>query len=315
MANQSLKDIKVGVLMGGVSSERDISLISGHEAALALKRKGIDVCEIDITTRDKESIKVLLGSHSIDVAFIALHGEFGEDGQIQAILDDLNIPYTGSDPYSSRLAMDKIASKFKFLSINIPTPGFFVLEKNEFDETIKLPKVIKPYYSGSSLGISIVKDKDELKAGIKNALDVNDRILVEDYIEGRELTVGILGEQALGVVEIVPKRQYYDFRAKYEDDQTSFKAPADLEDFIREKVISTALSAHRVLGCRHFSRVDIRLSRDGTPFVLEVNSIPGLTKHSLLPLSAKVKGIAFDGLIIKMVQLAIPSIRKEQQKI
>jgi len=301
-----LDRVTVGVLKGGISKEREISLLSGKEAALALTRKGIPLVEIDIVTSQEDIVKDLILKSNIDVAFIALHGVFGEDGEIQRILDGLGIPYTGSGPQASRLAMDKIATKETFRVAGIPTANFFVLDaKGSIPKRMRFPKVIKPHYSGSSIGVSIVTNRQKFKEGLRRSFKISNKVIVEDYIEGRELTVGILDDRPLSVVEIIPKKGHYDFKTKYTDGLAEFHAPAQLSEPIYKRVMQTALKAHLSLGCRHFSRADIRLSKSGVPFILEINTIPGLTSHSLLPLSAKVCGIDFDSLIVRMVMLAL----------
>jgi len=307
--NEALKDIKVGVLGGGVSSEREISLLSANEAYKALRKNNIETVFIDITISEKEKVKEMILSSNIDLAFIALHGEFGEDGKIQEILEELDVPYTGSGSRASYLAMDKIASKEIFIKESIPTAGFSVYEPNQPIESLaanlKYPAVVKPFFAGSSVGVFIVRNTRELKTAIAKALALQPKVLIEDYIEGREFTVGIFEDKALAVVEIVLKSGYFDFTTKYSDGLAQFIAPAKLDKIIYKKIQDTALAAHCALGCKHFSRVDIRLGCDNIPFVLEVNSIPGLTTHSLLPLSAKCCGIDFDELIIRMTQLAL----------
>lgn len=317
MSNINLNGIRVGVLGGGVSSEREISLISARQAFELLQCNKVESVFIDIYTSDKKKVKELLVSQNIDLAFIALHGEFGEDGKIQAILEELRIPYTGSRCLASYLAMDKIASKTIFLNVGIPTADFLIYWHRpgagfiDFEalsalrKKIKYPTVAKPYFSGSSLGVSIVREERELPEALRKALSLQNKVILEDYIEGRELTVGILDDRPLSVVEIIPKEGYYDFTAKYRDNLTQFIAPAKLENGIYRRIQEAALEAHRALGCRYFSRVDIRLRNNNEIFVLEVNSIPGLTPHSLLPLSAGSAGISFDKLILTMVQLAL----------
>ncbi len=308
-------DLKVGVLGGGISTERDISLISSHQAHKALVEKGLNAVFIDILTKGKEKVKEFIRSSNINLAFIALHGEFGEDGQIQAILEELGIAYTGSGPKASALAMNKAYSKRIFKAKGIPTPNFAVLSKEEdIPRYLRYPLVVKPYSSGSSIGVSIVKDQDNLKPALDLAFSHSNGAILEDYIEGRELTVGILGDDPLAVVEIIPKKGYFDFDAKYSHGTSDFIAPAQLDSEVEREVRSVGLAAHRVLGCRHFSRADIRLAKDNLPFVLEVNSIPGLTLNSLLPLSAKLCGIDFNELIFKMVELALYG-KKETQKV
>ncbi|MFA5008650.1 MAG: D-alanine--D-alanine ligase [Candidatus Omnitrophota bacterium] len=305
----TLKDIKVGVLGGGVSSERAISLLSANEAYKALRRNNIETVFIDIATPQKEKVKEIILLSNIDLAFIALHGEFGEDGKIQEILEELDIPYTGSGSRASYLAMDKIASKEIFIKKAVPTAGFVVYESGCLAEDLfpklKYPAVVKPFFSGSSVGVFIVRNKAELETALKKAIALQPKIIIEDYIEGREFTVGIFEDTPLSVVEIVLKNGYFDFTTKYSDGLATFVAPACLDKAVYKKIQDTALAAHRALGCRHFSRVDIRLGCGCIPYVLEVNSIPGLTTHSLLPLSAKCCGINFDELIIRMAQLAL----------
>ena len=305
--SMEIGNIRIGVLGGGISTERDISLISSHQAHRALVEGGLNAVFVDVLTKKKKKIKELIQSLNINLAFIALHGEFGEDGQIQEILEELGIAYTGSGPKASALAMNKVHSKMIFKAKGIPTPNFVTFLKEEDSlRYLKYPLVVKPYSSGSSIGVSIVRDQDSLKSAIDLAFSYSNGAILEDYIEGRELTVGILEDNPLAVVEIIPKKGYFDFDAKYSHGASDFIAPAQLDNKVETKVRSVALAAHRVLGCRHFSRADIRLTKDNFPFVLEVNSIPGLTSHSLLPLSAKVSGINFNELIFKMVELALP---------
>jgi len=312
---EELKNYKIGVLKGGISEERKISLISGREVFLALKRKGLDAEEIEINTSDEHTIEEILLANNIEIAFIALHGEFGEDGQIQKILEGIDIPYTGSGPEASYLAMDKIASKRLFLENNVLTPDFYIIHKDKVASPLSFPKVIKPYYSGSSIGVFIVDDIKAWDKSINKAFEISDRLIIEEYIRGREITVGILDDKPLSVIEIVPKEGYFDFTTKYSDALAEFKAPAPLNKDTYKKVMEMAERAHRCLGCRHFSRVDIRLDNYNNPFVLEVNSIPGLTSHSLLPLSAKVCGIDFDNLIMRMLISALKNEKKAKQKV
>jgi len=304
-----LKDIKVGVLGGGISSEREISLLSATEAYKAFRQNNIDTVFIDITASQEEIVKQMISSSNIDLAFIALHGEFGEDGKIQEILEEMGIPYTGSGAAASYLAMDKIASKEIFITKKIPTAGFTIYEQSQsldgLDSNLKYPAVVKPFCAGSSVGVYIVRNKEELKNAVQKSILLQPKVIIEDYIEGREFTVGILENKPLAVVEILLKSGYFDFTTKYSDGLAQFIAPAKLDENIYKIIQETALAAHCALGCRHFSRVDIRLGCDNIPFVLEVNSIPGLTTHSLLPLSAKCCGIDFGELIIKMAQLAL----------
>jgi D-alanine-D-alanine ligase len=217
--------------------------------------------------------------------------------------------------------MDKIVSKEIFIKRNIPTASFIVYEKKEYTpqslahlaKTINFPIVVKPYFAGSSVGVFVVRKPGDFKEAVESAFAVQSKLILEDYIEGRELTVGILEETALSVVEIKPKNDYFDFKTKYSDGLAQFIAPADLGSMLYGEIQAIALAAHRALGCRFFSRVDIRLSTANIAYVLEVNSIPGLTSHSLLPLSAKCCGISFDDLILKMAHLALNE-KKQIQK-
>jgi len=312
---RDLKELRIGVLGGGVSTERDISLVSGRCAHKALVERGLNAVFIDVITRNQEKIKELIHSFNINLAFIALHGEFGEDGQIQEILEELGIGYTGSGPKASALAMNKAHSKRIFKAKRIPTPNFATfLNEEDIPGDLRYPLVVKPCSSGSSIGVSIVINQDNLKGALDLAFLHSNSVILEDYIEGRELTVGILGDNSLTVVEIISKKGYFDFDAKYSHGASDFIAPAQLDKRIEREVKSVSLAAHRALGCKHFSRVDMRLAKNNLPFVLEVNSIPGLTSHSLLPLSAKVSGIDFNELIFKMVELALYE-KKETQKV
>ena len=301
-----LKNIKIGVLGGGVSPEREISLISANQVYKALSARGLEAVFIDIQSSQRKELEELLVSKDLGVVFIALHGEFGEDGGIQQILQDLGIAYTGSDPEASSLAMNKPLAKERFKQSGISTPQFQVFSQNsKISLKLACPLVVKPYRSGSSLGVSIVREGQKLKPALDEAFNHQDIVLVEEYIEGRELTVGILDQQPLGIVEIIPKRGHYDFAAKYSDGLTEFIAPAKLLSATYQDIQNLSLSAHRALGCKHFSRVDLRLDNKRGAYVLEVNSIPGLTSHSLLPLSAKVCSIEFEELVLKMIELAL----------
>ena len=300
---------KIGVLMGGPSTEREISLKSGNAVYEALRRSGVETVAIDITTDSTEGNIRLIKSHKVDCAFLALHGRFGEDGQIQGILDSIKIPYTGSGAQASRLAMDKIASLGIFELNGLKVPRYSVLEKSSYrpdwktDNGLGFPLVIKPANHGSSIGLSIIDDSKDLNAAVDLALSFDSRAIIQEYIPGREVTVGILDEKVLPVIEIVPKKRFFDFEAKYKAGMTDYIVPAELEEVVAEKVQAVALSAHKLLGCFACSRVDIIL-KDNSPFVLEINTIPGFTSTSLLPMAAKKIGIEFEELCLKLVRLA-----------
>lgn len=302
---------KIGVLMGGPSSERDISLKSGKAVYDNLKDAEFDVVSIDILTDTvSENIK-LIKSHGIDCAFIALHGRFGEDGQVQELLEGLKIPYTGSGVKASRLAIDKIASRDIFEKNGLCVPNYKILKKHAYKPGLdlglsgfKYPLVVKPATNGSSIGLSIVDKKGGIKKAIDLAFDFDDRILIEEYILGREITVGILEEQALPVIEVVPKNRFFDFEAKYQAGMTEYIVPAMIDKKVAGASKKAALIAHRLLGCFGCSRVDIILDKNNVPYVLEINTIPGLTSTSLLPKAAKIIGIDFTQLCIKLLRLA-----------
>jgi len=300
-----LKDMKIGVIAGGVSSERDISLVSGKAVFEALRGAGYDAAWIVIESKD---CLAQLKQENIGIAFIALHGEFGEDGGIQTLLEQAGIPYTGSGPAASKLALDKVASRKGFTRHNLLVPECAVFESArvatvDFD----FPVVVKPCSQGSSIGLSIVEDGRHFEAAIREAFRYDTVVIVEKFIEGRELTVGILGEEALPIVEIVPKSKFYDYTAKYTKGLTDYLVPAQLPQEIGLRVQRDARLAHRALDCRGFSRVDIRLSRDNEVFILEVNTIPGLTETSLLPKAAAARGMRFQELCIGILQQALRS--------
>lgn len=308
---ENAKDFgRVGVLMGGPSSEREISLKSGKAVFDALKRSGLEVVSIDIRTdKVKENID-LIGGFKINCAFLALHGRFGEDGSIQEILEILQLPYTGSGVRASRLAMDKVASLSIFRDFRLNVPGHEVLDKSVFEKNRKFnnnlgwPLVIKPATHGSSIGLSIIENEERLGEALDLAFTFDDRAIIEEYISGRELTVGILEEKALPVIEIIPSRAFFDYVAKYQPGMTEYVVPAALKEALEKRVKEAALSAHKLLGCFGCSRVDIILDREDRPFILEVNTIPGFTSTSLLPKAAKSIGIEFDELCLKLIRLA-----------
>jgi len=306
-----IKDFgRVGVLMGGPSSEREISLKSGKAVLCALKDSGIDALGIDIITDNKEENIRLLRSYNLDCAFIALHGRFGEDGAVQEILEQADLPYTGSGVKASRLAMDKIGALRIFRAGKLYVPRSHFLERpaynknNDFKNDLGFPLVIKPANHGSSIGLSIIELEREIPAAIQLAFQFDERIVVEEYISGRELTVGVLDEKPLPVIEIVPKHKFFDFEAKYQAGLTDYIIPAPLKKEIAENVQQAALQAHKLLGCFGCSRTDIILSKDNLPFVLETNTIPGMTATSLLPKAAKILGIDFNQLCLKLLELA-----------
>lgn len=304
-----LKSLKIGVLYGGASSERKISLRSGRAVIRALKRTGFSARWID-PARVKEAKRAY---RKIDLAFIALHGRGGEDGVIQSFLEKMKIPYVGSDARSSRLAFDKILAKRVFLKNRIPTPAFKKVTASRW-KTIctrfKTPFFVKPPQEGSSIGIYEVRSFKESADKMKTTARVYGTFLIEEKIQGREFTVGILGSRALPVVELKPKHGFYDYHSKYTKGMTNYLVPAPISRRLTAKLQKIALTVHRALGLRDFSRVDFMVDEKERPYVLEANSIPGFTELSLLPKAARAAGISFEGLCSQLVQMALKRRRK-----
>ena len=292
---------RVGVLAGGPSSEREISLRSGKAVYDALLQEGIDAFFVDV----RDNIYDIIKSEHMDVAFLALHGKFGEDGTVQKILDSADIRYTGSGADASRIALDKIASKEIFIKNGIPTPEYVVAEKWRSFGASKFPLVVKPQFEGSSIGLTVVKEDRELEGALAKAFEYGSKALVEEYILGRELTVGILNDEPLPVIEIVPKEKIYDYKAKYSDPDTQYLVPAPISENQAALVQSLGLRSHKALGCRSFSRTDMMMDGSGNIFVLEVNTIPGMTERSLLPKAAGAVGVSFNQLCVKLVEDAL----------
>ena len=301
---------KVGVLMGGPSTEREVSLKSGKAVCDSFQKSGIQFVAIDITTDDVESNKRLIKSHGLDCVFLALHGRFGEDGQIQELLENLNIPYTGSGVLASKLAMDKVSSHRIFQAYNLNVPKYAVVEKSTYERhrlnpgDFSFPVVVKPATQGSSVGLTMVNTPDDLGRAIELGLSFDEKVLVEEFIKGREVTVRILDQKALPIVEILPKKGIFDYEAKYQPGMTDYIVPAQLGEKLTLNLQKKALTAHKILGCFGCSRVDIILREDNVPFILEVNTIPGFTKTSLLPKAALASGIDFSRLCNNLLRLA-----------
>jgi len=306
-----IKDFgRVGVLMGGSSSEREISLKSGKAVYTALVQAQIDAVAIDIVTEDLDENIALLRSYNLDCAFITLHGRFGEDGIIQGILERLNLPYTASGVKSSQLAMDKIGSLEIFSQAGLSVPRSQFLERTAYQKEkvfinqLGLPLVVKPANHGSSIGLSLVENLSQLPEAMELAFKFDQHIIIQEYISGRELTVGILDQTALPVIEIIPHNKFFDFAAKYQDTLTEYIIPAVLDQQKALEVQQAALQAHKSLGCYGCSRVDFILAKDGGAYILEINTIPGMTSSSLLPKAAKIVGVDFTRLCLKLLELA-----------
>ena len=288
----------VAVLKGGPSSEREVSLNSGRAVAAGLREAGYCVTEVDVTDR---AVEVPPGT---DAVFIALHGEFGEDGGVQSLLEKMGVPYTGSGPESSRRSFDKKLSKAAFIEGGIPTPRYQMLREGE-RRALDLPVVVKPPCQGSSIGISRVMCEAEWEPALREALRFGPEALVEEYIPGRELTVGIVDCEPLPVIEIVAPNGNYDYESKYTKGRTQYLVPAPLNETIADHCRGIAMRTFEVLGCQGFARVDFRLAADGKPYVLELNNIPGFTETSLLPKAAACAGISFSQLCARILRTAM----------
>jgi len=294
----------IGVLMGGTSEERDVSLRSGHAIAAALIRSGYSVKEIDIGDDPAHQIV----EASIDVAFIALHGRGGEDGIIQSILESQGIAYVGSGVEASLQSFDKERTKGCLIAAGIPLAHSVIvsaLVDHEAVAGLTFPVFVKPVNNGSSIGVVRVETPEELLLNKSKILATNNRYMIEEAVVGREMTVGILGEEALPIVELKPKTAFYDYEAKYTAGMTEYVVPAILDDETHDAVQLLALRVFNVLGCRDFARVDMIIDKQNGPVVLELNSIPGFTETSLLPKAAQCAGISFDQLCEKIVSFAI----------
>lgn len=307
------QSLKVVVLMGGPSEEHEISLRSGEGIAQALTRRGFHVERLILSRELSLDAVAGFATHALrrcaaDVAFIALHGAGGEDGTIQQVCETLGLAFTGSAVRASQLGMDKIASKRCFEQAGLQVPSWHVVHAgtpmdNELG-ALSYPLVVKPSSSGSSFGVSIIDDPAMLASAITLASRFSPSILLEEWIAGRELTVGVIGEQPLPVVEVKPRHAFFDYTAKYTPGQTDYLVPASLPPALTATVQAAGLAAHRALGCRHLSRTDVMLRADGVPFVLEVNTIPGFTPTSLLPKAAACIGISYDDLCERLVLMA-----------
>lgn len=292
---------RIVVLMGGLSAEREISLRTGNAVLRALQERGLDAVGLD-AGRDLPARLAELGA---DVAFIALHGRYGEDGTVQGLLELLQIPYTGSGVLASSMAMNKLVTKQVLLHHGVVTPGFAVFRAGEDREVFiagqqRYPLVAKPAREGSTIGVSIVRDAGGLRAGLEEALRHDDLVLVEEFIAGAEVTVGVLGDQPLPVIQVVPKGGFYDFQSKYTPGQTEYLLPAPLPAAITGALQAAAVTACRALGCRGAARVDF-IVRGDELFCLEVNTIPGMTETSLLPKAAGAAGIPFSDLVLRIL--------------
>ncbi len=338
--------MKILVLMGGISAERDVSLVSGESIVKGLRAAGHQVIALDTAQAQKllpdhgkflpdgikeeppdvEKLEVkgkrlaLEAIHSfdfseVDVVFLALHGGQGEDGTIQALLDLTGKPYTGSGILASALAMNKAMSKKIFEREGILTPEWFVPEESELrniplilekiHKSFGLPCVVKPNDQGSSVGLTIVEEEQDITKALHDALKYSNHIIIERFISGREVTVGVLGDQALPIVEIIPEHGIYDYECKYTHGRSNYICPAEIPPKKTKEIQSIGLKAFKALGCEDYARVDFRYGEDGRFYCLEVNTLPGMTDTSLVPKAAKAVGIDFPELVDKIVWLAL----------
>ena len=298
VAVKGLKERVTGVLMGGLSEEREISLKTGAAVLKALKDRGYRAVGIDAGV----DLPAVLLRKKIEVAFIALHGRYGEDGCVQGLLEVMGIPYTGSGVRASSVAMDKVAAKQVFIFNGISTPAFEVLAPGRKTPAMKPPFVVKPSGQGSAIGVSIVTGKNGAAAAVKEASRHGGAVLVEEYIKGMELTVSILDGTVLPIIEIRPRDGFYDYANKYTKGRTDFVVPARLASAVRKRVERESLAAYRALGCAGAARVDVMLGAKDAPYVLEVNTVPGMTELSLYPRAAAAAGLSYPALVERMLK-------------
>lgn len=306
---------KVAVLKGGRSLERNISLKSGARVEKALKELGYLVEGIDVDAYLVKKLKEM----KPDVAFIAMHGKSGEDGTVQELLDILGIPYTGSDVLPSIRCMDKVLSKHIFVADGIPTPAFYAFNRDAFQELgavdtlpiiaaeLGLPIVVKPSAQGSALGIRFAHTTDELPAALISAFSFDNKVLLEKYVKGRELAVSIIGREprALPIVEAIPKTEFFDFESRYTMGKADYVVPAEVPSDIASQAVEISLKAFKVLHCSGFGRVDLILDEQGGLWILEINTIPGFTETSLMPMAAQAAGLSFNEMVEEIIQAAL----------
>jgi D-alanine-D-alanine ligase len=293
---------KVAVLLGGRSAEREISLMSGNAVLAALERKRVDAHAFDTRDHDLHELR----SEGFDRVFIALHGRYGEDGTVQGALELMGMPYTGSGVMASSLAMDKWRTKLVWIAAGIPTPRFVMLEASSDFKAVPndlgLPLIVKPSREGSTIGLTKVARAQDVEAAYRKAAEFDDMVLAEEFIAGAEVTASLLGDQAFPLIRIEAPGGSYDYQAKYFSDETRYFCPSGLPSAQEGRIQALALRASRILDCRGWGRVDVMLDAKGEPYLLEVNTVPGMTGHSLVPMAAKVAGIPFDDLVVRILE-------------
>jgi len=302
---------KIAVLLGGTSAERDVSLLSGAAVLKGLQEAGIDAHPVDI--RDVPVLQ--LKEQGFDKAFIALHGRGGEDGTLQGVLEFLNIPYTGSGVMASAITMDKLRSKYLWQGCGLPVSPFVALTRKQMDDgltpeelasidALGLPLFVKPSREGSSVGISRVNEAWQFPAALDEAFRHDDEVLVEAFLSGPEYTVGVIGEEILPSIRIQTASEFYDYEAKYISDDTQYFCPSGLSAEQEAELSELVIAAWRALGCSGWGRVDVMMGGDGRFYLLEVNTSPGMTSHSLVPMAAKQAGMSFSQLVTRILELA-----------
>ncbi len=315
---------RIGVLMGGFSAERDISMRSGLAIYQNLQEMGYDAVVIDVG----KDIANVIKKEKVKVAFLALHGGIGENGSIQGMLDTVGLPYTGSGVLASALAMDKAASKKIFTYHGLPVAPFIVVRKvkgakkgkvksekaelsNVFDypefpiPSFALPWVVKPVSEGSSIGVTIVKEESELVSCLEKTFSLDSKVMIEKFIKGKELHIGVIGDRVLGGVEVRPSLEFYNYEAKYTSGMTDYIIPPEVDETVYEKASELALQAHLALGCSGVSRVDFMIDDNNSLYILEVNTLPGMTTTSLIPKIAKAAGMSFKDIIEEIIRHAL----------
>ncbi len=321
MSDNEMKQFgKVGVLFGGRSAEREISTMSGTGVLAALKSKGIDAHAFDPAERDLAD----LAAEKFDRVFIALHGRYGEDGSLQGVLEQLGVPYTGSGVMASAIAMDKIFTKKIWQHHQLNTPKYAVLnpdtELRLIPDELGLPLIVKPPHEGSTIGITKVSGYSEMKDAYELAAQFDDEVLAEEFIQGRELTVAVLGTgmsaYALPIVEIIAPEGNYDYQNKYFTDDTKYLCPAPLDAGLTEEIQTICVEAYRAIGCEGWARVDVLLrASDKLPFLIEVNTSPGMTGHSLVPMAARTAGISYEDICVEILKTARLKIKPENRTV
>ncbi|HSW62666.1 MAG TPA: D-alanine--D-alanine ligase [Dissulfurispiraceae bacterium] len=295
---------KVGVLAGGTSAEREVSLRSGSAVHRALAERGYNVVLID----QDHAVAATLAEQKIGVVFIALHGGHGENGALQGLLEVMGIPYTGSGILASALAMDKEMSKLVFEEYALPIAPYRLFTKNDragITLPFAYPWVVKPVAEGSSIGVNLVRSNADLHTALEDAFRYGGKVIIEQHIAGKEVQIGILGERVLGGVEVRPLKEFYDYEAKYTAGMTQYVLPPEIDTASYAAAQAVGFRAHQALGCSGATRVDLILAKNGTPYVLEVNTVPGMTETSLLPKIAGLSGLSFEDLVEEILGLAV----------